>query len=110
MSQTASREALRLLPVAEPRTPIRRARGGAEVAPTPGVMMALAAPFETPDAPRVIADKYRLESLLSEGGMGSVWRAFNLQLEVPVAIKLLRPGLSGDEPGERLRVEARAAA
>ncbi len=60
--------------------------------------------------PRVIAQKYRLESLLGEGGMGSVWRAFNLQLEVPVAIKLLRPDLPSAELGERLRVEARAGA
>ncbi len=59
---------------------------------------------------RVIAQKYRLESLIGEGGMGSIWRAYNLQLEVPVAIKLLRPGLNGSELGERLRVEARAAA
>jgi serine/threonine protein kinase len=84
-------------------------------------MMALAAPLSAldephvdtargPDVPRVIAGKYRLESVLSEGGMGSVWRAFNLQLEVPVAIKLLRADLSGEELGERLRVEARAAA
>jgi eukaryotic-like serine/threonine-protein kinase len=84
-------------------------------------MMALAAPLSTldaphidtprlPEVPRVIAGKYRLEGVLSEGGMGSVWRAFNLQLEVPVAIKLLRADLSGEELGERLRVEARAAA
>jgi serine/threonine-protein kinase len=59
---------------------------------------------------RVISQKYRLESLLGEGGMGAVWRAFNLQLEVPVAIKLLRAGLDAQELGERLRVEARAAA
>src|SRR6478752_7619351 len=59
---------------------------------------------------RVISQKYRLESLIGEGGMGSVWRAFNLQLEVPVAIKLLRADLSASELGERLRVEARAAA
>src|SRR6478609_2209398 len=58
----------------------------------------------------VIARKYRLESLLGEGGMGAVWRAFNLQLEVPVAIKVLRADLSASELGERLRVEARAAA
>jgi serine/threonine protein kinase len=60
----------------------------------------------------VIAQKYRLESLLGEGGMGAVWRAFNLQLEVPVAIKLLRTDLnaSASELGERLRIEARAAA
>jgi eukaryotic-like serine/threonine-protein kinase len=58
----------------------------------------------------VIDRKYRLESLLGEGGMGSVWRAFNLQLEVPVAIKLLRADLHQAELRERLRVEARAAA
>jgi serine/threonine protein kinase len=62
-----------------------------------------------PDA--VIGGKYRLEYLLGEGGMGSVWRAFNLQLEIPVAIKFLRTGLGEDASlGERLRCEARAAA
>jgi serine/threonine-protein kinase len=58
----------------------------------------------------MLAGKYRLESLLGEGGMGSVWRAFNVQLEVPVAIKLLRTGDNAQELGERLRIEARAAA
>jgi serine/threonine-protein kinase len=58
----------------------------------------------------VIAQKYRLERLLGEGGMGSVWRAFNLHLDVPVAIKLLRADLSSSELNERLRVEARASA
>ena len=58
----------------------------------------------------VIAGKYRLESLLGEGGMGTIWRAYNLQLEVPVALKLLRAGMNAAELGERLRVEARAAA
>jgi serine/threonine-protein kinase len=58
----------------------------------------------------VIAGKYRLERLLGEGGMGTIWRAYNLQLEVPVALKLLRAGMNAAELGERLRVEARAAA
>jgi len=58
----------------------------------------------------VIANKYRLDSLLGEGGMGSIWRAFNLQLELPVAIKLLRTDLDAAELGQRLRVEARAVA
>jgi len=58
----------------------------------------------------LIGGKYRLETLLGEGGMGSVWRAFNVQLEVPVAIKVLRADLTASELGERLRVEARAAA
>jgi serine/threonine-protein kinase len=58
----------------------------------------------------IVGRKYRLESLLGEGGMGSVWRAFNVQLEIPVAIKVLRADLAESELGERLRVEARAAA
>jgi len=59
---------------------------------------------------RVIANKYRLERLLGEGGMGEVWRAFHLQLEVPVAVKLLRAEVNAVELQERLRVEGRAIA
>ncbi len=73
-------------------------------------MSATSAPSEVNAEGSVIARKYRLESLLGEGGMGSVWRAFNLQLEVPVAVKLLRSDLAATDLGERLRVEARAAA
>lgn len=72
--------------------------------------MTSAAPAGTIAQTRIIAQKYRLDTLLGEGGMGAVWRAFNLQLEAPVAIKLLRSGLDSPELGERLRVEARAAA
>jgi eukaryotic-like serine/threonine-protein kinase len=73
-------------------------------------MTAVAGPTEPLSEGSVIGRKYRLESLLGEGGMGSVWRAFNVQLEVPVAIKVLRADLAASELGERLRVEARAAA
>jgi serine/threonine-protein kinase len=73
-------------------------------------MTSAAAPAGSDPQTRVIADKYRLDTLIGEGGMGSVWRAFNLQLEAPVAIKLLRGDLDSVELGERLRVEARAAA
>jgi serine/threonine protein kinase len=72
-------------------------------------MTSSAATAATSDT-RVIAQKYRLDTLLGEGGMGTVWRAFNLQLEAPVAIKLLRSDLDSAELGERLRIEARAAA
>ncbi len=73
-------------------------------------MTALPSPTSTLTEGSVIGRKYKLETLLGEGGMGSVWRAFNLQLEVPVAIKVLRADLAASELGERLRVEARAAA
>lgn len=56
----------------------------------------------------LLAGKYRLELPLGQGGMGVVWSAYHLQLEIPVAIKLLR----GHDPGHarRLKLEARAAA
>jgi len=58
----------------------------------------------------VIANKYQLERCLGEGGQGCVWRAQNLVLELPVAIKLVHPeSLHGLVP-ERLFREARAAA
>ncbi len=58
----------------------------------------------------VIASKYRLEALLGEGGMGSVWRAVNLQLEAPVAIKVIRGEAERELLTMRLVQEARAAA
>jgi serine/threonine protein kinase len=57
----------------------------------------------------VLAGKYRLELQLGSGGMAVVWSAYHLELEQPVAVKLLRGGY---DPGlaRRLRREARAAA
>jgi serine/threonine-protein kinase len=58
----------------------------------------------------VLAGKYRLEMLLGEGGMAMVWSAYNLELELSVAVKLLRSGLNDELFTQRLRNEARAAA
>jgi serine/threonine-protein kinase len=57
--------------------------------------------------------KYRLLEPLRRGGMGSVWRARNVVLDVDVAIKIIRSDID-EQPGERLaermQQEARAAA
>jgi serine/threonine-protein kinase len=58
----------------------------------------------------VILDKYRLVRVLGEGGMGSVWLAKNLTLDVDVAVKLIRGDPTQPEGAWRLLQEARAAA
>jgi eukaryotic-like serine/threonine-protein kinase len=58
----------------------------------------------------LIAGKYELHRVLGEGGMGAVWEARNVALEVSVAIKLIRADLNKEALGIRLMQEARAAA
>ncbi len=61
--------------------------------------------------PILVDGKYRLEQLIAHGGMGSVYRATHLQLDRPVAIKILRPEFLTDaKVVERFNREARAAA
>jgi eukaryotic-like serine/threonine-protein kinase len=57
-----------------------------------------------------IGGKYRLEEVIGQGGMGSVWRASNVVLEMPVAIKLIRPEVRALETTAWLLDEARLAA
>ena len=55
--------------------------------------------------------RYRLLSLLGEGGMGEVWRAHDTETDRVVAIKVLPAHLSEDEEFQRrFRREAHAAA
>ena len=58
----------------------------------------------------IIAQKYRLTRVLGEGGMGAVWLARNMKLDVDVAIKLIRRELANPGGPRRLLQEARAAA
>ncbi|MDX6271178.1 MAG: hypothetical protein QOD28_2401 [Acidobacteriota bacterium] len=61
--------------------------------------------------PRLIADKYRLDRLLGRGGMGAVYSGTHIELERPVAVKMLLPdSVSDPQALERFRREARAAA
>jgi len=52
--------------------------------------------------------RYRLDELLGEGGTGRVFRAFDLLLEMEVAVKLLSPDLARDQAAiQSLKHEAR---
>jgi serine/threonine-protein kinase len=64
-------------------------------------------PYQTGDT---IAGKYQLVRVLCQGGMGSVWIAYNQALDVQVALKLIRPDVKGALMTERLMTEARLAA
>ncbi|HZO12521.1 MAG TPA: serine/threonine-protein kinase, partial [Polyangiaceae bacterium] len=56
----------------------------------------------------VVGDRYRLERLLGEGGMGSVWSATHILTEGTFALKFLK-GAESPELGRRLLREGRAA-
>lgn len=59
------------------------------------------------DLRATIGGVYRLQHEISRGGMGVVYRAEDLALERPVAIKMLRPDLAEDRAFvEHLRIEA----
>jgi serine/threonine protein kinase len=56
----------------------------------------------------LLADRYRLMDVLGNGGMGTVWEAWDGILERGVAVKFLAD--AGTESARRLEDEARAAA
>jgi serine/threonine protein kinase len=80
---------------------VRRALGGRLAPPPPTT------------APHPLADAikgYRIEKRLGAGGMGEVYRALQISLDRPVALKILPPHLAEDEEFvERFVIEARAA-
>ena len=59
---------------------------------------------------QTLAEKYRIEERLNEGGMGTVYRGTHVLMDKTVAIKVLRPSLAADEKiVARFSREARAA-
>src|SRR5262245_42361388 len=59
----------------------------------------------------LVAEKFRIDDVLGEGGMGVVYKAVHLDLETPVAIKIGRDDLARREDVvERMLREARVAA
>ena len=58
----------------------------------------------------VLGKRYQIRALLGRGGMGEVWRAFDLKLRVDVALKALRLELLRESRAlEALRDEVRSA-
>jgi serine/threonine protein kinase len=56
-------------------------------------------------------DKYRIEALLGQGGMGTVYKAYDIALQRVVALKMIRPDLAQrPEFQQRFMQEAQSAA
>jgi predicted Ser/Thr protein kinase len=63
------------------------------------------------DVPRIIAGRFRIEREIGTGGMGTVYLATHLDLERPVAVKIIRRDFAGDaEVANRFLREARTMA
>ncbi|HKS51540.1 MAG TPA: serine/threonine-protein kinase [Pseudonocardiaceae bacterium] len=60
---------------------------------------------------QMLAQRYRLDRRIAVGGMGEVWQADDTRLGRTVAVKVLKPELSGDaEFRRRFQAEARMTA
>jgi serine/threonine protein kinase/WD40 repeat protein len=61
-------------------------------------------------AGRILGERYQIRELLGRGGMGEVFRAFDLKLRLDVALKAVRAErVESDEAREILRQEVRSA-
>jgi serine/threonine-protein kinase len=96
-----------------PRCGARYAEG-LKFCPFDGEALAVLADSDRPPDPLlgcVIAERYRIEGILAEGGMGMVYRVSHTTLSNPFAMKVLRRELAADPAvAARLVEEARATA
>ncbi|MDT5121914.1 MAG: eukaryotic-like serine/threonine-protein kinase [Acidobacteriota bacterium] len=59
---------------------------------------------------QTLADKYRIEEIINEGGMGAVYRGTHVLMDKTVAVKVLHPALAADDKiVARFSREAKAA-
>ncbi len=90
-----------------PTTPLHLSPSGAAVPQQPP-KPAITENVKTPTG--IIGNRYRVENELGRGGRGVVFKAFDLQLEVYIALKFLPPELASDQSAvEELKTEAKAA-
>lgn len=63
------------------------------------------------DVPHIVAGRFRIECEIGKGGMGTVYRATQLGLERPVAVKIIKQEFASDQQvAERFMREARTMA
>lgn len=79
------------------------ARNNARVAKHEGSSM-------TVPSATTLAGRYRMERQIGEGGMADVWLGAHLALEIPIAIKFMKPSLARRPDYASFEREARAAA
>jgi protein kinase-like protein/zinc ribbon protein len=95
------------MPTAAPSSP----QGGRGAPSSPGIgRVDSSSAFGAFSPGQVLADRYRIIGLLGRGGMGEVYRADDLKLGQPVALKFLPKHLSADPALlERFHAEVRNA-
>jgi eukaryotic-like serine/threonine-protein kinase len=87
-------------------------KGAAPPVPGPGTTLVPPAggPGVAPAVRHLLGGRYEVRGALGRGGMGEVWLARDVKLQVDVALKVVRPDRLSDEGAlERLRAEVRSA-